>query len=306
MIAVTPLLHEIIPHGWTGMALLDPDGTMSSSTYGEHPGTVPLYRERLWQFMDDPSSPLSLWQSTFNAVGIGWTLHMQGRRWLDSSWYWEIEAPLDACWMLDAMIAFVQLTRPRSARPFAVDDVQRLDRLTPWLAHAFRRSSPGDSQTVVQESLGTVVAPVQSGQMILTSNGKLVFQTASLEYLLRRVLERESGSLMRYIPANDKLPAPVIELLQQIAGAANGTSNAPPRTQVSTAYGVVTLEAKWLMPANTIPADIAKDPKSCLIAVTIELREHALAYAARILPESGATPAQMKVGIQLALGKTKR
>jgi hypothetical protein len=43
MIAVTPLLHEIIPHGWTGMALLDPDGTMSSSTYGEHPGTVPLY-----------------------------------------------------------------------------------------------------------------------------------------------------------------------------------------------------------------------------------------------------------------------
>jgi hypothetical protein len=27
---------------------------------------------------------------------------------------------------------------PRSARPFTVDDVQRLDRLRPWLAHAFR------------------------------------------------------------------------------------------------------------------------------------------------------------------------
>jgi hypothetical protein len=100
---------------------------------------------------------------------------------------------------------------------------------------------------------------------------------------------------MRYFPANDKLSAPVIKFLQQIAGAANETSNTPPRTQVSTAYGVVTLEAKWLMPANTIPADVAKDPKSCLIAVTIELREHALAYAARILRESGATPAQMKV-----------
>jgi DNA-binding CsgD family transcriptional regulator len=110
---------------------------------------------------------------------------------------------------------------------------------------------------------------------------------------------------MRYFPANDKLPAPVIKLLQQIAGAANGTSNTPPGTQVSTAYGVVTLEAKWLMPANTIPTDVAKDPRSCLIAVTIELREHALAHAARILRESGATPAQMKVGIQLALGKTK-
>jgi DNA-binding NarL/FixJ family response regulator len=39
--------------------------------------------------------------------------------------------------------------------------------------------------------------------------------------------------------------------------------------------------------------------------VTIELREHAIAHAARVLRESGATPAQTKVGIQLALGKTK-
>jgi hypothetical protein len=59
------------------------------------------------------------------------------------------------------------------------------------------------------------------------------------------------------------------------------------------------------MPAAALPADIARDPKSCLIAVTIELREHALAHAARVLRESGATPAQLKVGIQLALGKTK-
>src|SRR4030081_1473649 len=34
-------------------------------------------------------------------------------------------------------------------------------------------------------------------------------------------------------------------------------------------------------------------------------RSHALAHAARVLRESGATPAQMKVGIQLALGQTK-
>jgi DNA-binding NarL/FixJ family response regulator len=39
--------------------------------------------------------------------------------------------------------------------------------------------------------------------------------------------------------------------------------------------------------------------------VTIDLREHAIAHAARMLRESGATPAQTKVGIQLALGKPK-
>ena len=56
---------------------------------------------------------------------------------------------------------------------------------------------------------------------------------------------------------------------------------------------------------GAIPEDIAKDPKSCLISVTIELREHPVAHPARVLRESGATPTQVKVGIQLALGKTK-
>ena len=75
--------------------------------------------------------------------------------------------------------------------------------------------------------------------------------------------------------------------------------------QLSTAYGVVTLEAKWLVPAGTLPEDVARDPKSCLIAVAIELHEHPIAHAARILRASGATPAQTKAGIRLALGKSK-
>jgi hypothetical protein len=74
---------------------------------------------------------------------------------------------------------------------------------------------------------------------------------------------------------------------------------------ISTAYGVLTLEAKWLVPAATLPADVARDPKSCLISVTIELHEYPIAHAARVLRESGATPTQTKVGIQLALGKPK-
>ena len=141
--------------------------------------------------------------------------------------------------------------------------------------------------------------------MILTSEAKLIFQTASLAYLLRAVLEGESADLTRYFPTHGGLPAPILKLLRQIVGAANGTSNEPPRMRLPTAYGVLTLEAKWLVPADAIPGDVAKDPKSCLIAVTIELREHAIAHAARMLRESGATPAQVKVGIQLPLGKTK-
>src|ERR1019366_2207423 len=58
----------------------------------------------------------------------------------------------------------------------------------------------------------------------------------------------------------------LLDLLRQITGAANGTSNAPPRMQVSTAYGVLTLEAKWLVPAGALPEKAAQDPKKCLLS----------------------------------------
>ncbi|MDQ6703910.1 MAG: hypothetical protein M3Z96_12910 [Pseudomonadota bacterium] len=309
MIAVVPVLHEIIPHGESRSALIAPDATMTKG-YSENPATEAVFRERYWRFMDDPSAPTSLWGPAFRAVGIGWTLHRQGGAYLESGYYREVEAPLDSCWMLDAMIgdagrtiAGINLTRPRSARPFTVDDVQRLDRLRPWLAHAFRRPLSGNAHQEDQAPISTAGAPVRSGQLILTADAKLVFQTSGLEFLLR-ILMGEPDNYTRYMPVRDQLPAPVLKLIRQITGAANGTSNTP-RLRISTAYGVLTLEAKWLVPAGTLPADAARDPKSCLVAVTLELHEHPIAYAARALRESGATPAQTKVGIQLALGKTK-
>jgi hypothetical protein len=123
MIAVTPLLHEIIPHGWTRLVLMEPDAMMGRG-YSENPEAAAVFRERMRRFMDDPTSPWSMWMPYIHAIGIGWTLHMQGRRWLDTGWYREVEAMLDACWLLDAMIgdagrplALIVLSRPRSASP---------------------------------------------------------------------------------------------------------------------------------------------------------------------------------------------
>jgi hypothetical protein len=305
MIAVTPLLQEIIPHGQTRIALLEPNAAWGS-IYCEHPGTVALFRGRLWKFSRWP-----LYMPLFRAIGMGWTLQIPGQNWFDSEWYREIEGPLDSCWILDAMIgdggrsiAFLGLTRPRSAKPFAVDDVQRLDGLRPWLAHAFRRHQTSGMRLEFCEPMDTAGAPVLSGQIIVTADAKIVFQTPSVEALLR-IVEGWSIDLIRRVPVRDKLPAPVLKLLKRLNGAVNGDCCTPPRIQISTAYGILTLEAKWLVPAGARPDDIAKDPKGCFIAVTIELREHALAHAARILRESGATPAQVKVGTALAMGKAK-
>jgi DNA-binding CsgD family transcriptional regulator len=182
------------------------------------------------------------------------------------------------------------------------DDVQKLDPLRPWLAHAFRRSLPESGPQEVRASV--TGRPVLSGQMVLTADAKVIYQTRDTRHLLayfdQRTIEARYRSSDPY-----RLPAPVLKLLQAIAGAANGTSNTPPRMRISTAYGVLTLEAKWLVPAGTLSADAARDPKSCLISVTIDLHEHPIAHAARVLRESGATPTQVKVGVQLVLGKPK-
>ncbi len=182
MIALTPVLHEIIPHGWTRWAFLGPDATVGNNYY-EHPGAVPLYSERLWQFMDGSSSIGANYLASYKATAIGWTLRLQGRGYLESGYCREIEAPLDACWVLDAMIAdggrtiaMVHLTRPRGARPFTVDDVRRLDRLRPWLAHALRRPASGDSRPKDQDPSGMAGAPVLSGETILTPDQRSSFR----------------------------------------------------------------------------------------------------------------------------------
>jgi DNA-binding CsgD family transcriptional regulator len=311
MVAVTPLMHEIIPHGAIRSMLFEPDACPYAA-YTENPETTPIWLAKAWRFVNDPTSPMHLYIPKFRAAGIGWTLHLQGRGWLDGGWYREVEAPTDSCWILDAMIgdagqtvAGTQLTRPRRAHQFTSDDVQRLDRLRPWLAHAFRRRPPIDTCQKHGSTAGSAGGPVLSGQLILTPDTNIVSQTRSIEQLFH-IIERRPADLTRYSPVRDSLPAPILRLLKHLNGSANGESYTPPRMQISSAYGVITLEAKWLVPADALPADIAQDPKGCLIAVTIELREHATAHAARILRESGATPAQLKVGLQLALGKTKR
>jgi hypothetical protein len=107
---------------------------------------------------------------------------MQGRGWFDTAWYREIEFPLDSCWYLDAKIGhcgrtigFVHLTRRRSARPFTVDDVQSLDRLRPWLAHAFR-TPLSDTPLMNGNMFGAAAAPLLIGQMIVTPASKIIFQ----------------------------------------------------------------------------------------------------------------------------------
>ena len=90
-IAVVPLLHEIIPHGWSGLALVAPDAP-TTAAISKFRKRAALYRERLWRFADDPSALGSLLVPAFRAVAIGWALALQGRGYLVSRYHREIGA----------------------------------------------------------------------------------------------------------------------------------------------------------------------------------------------------------------------
>jgi hypothetical protein len=89
MVAVAPLLHEIIPHGAIRM-LFEPDATVRAA-YAENPATTAIWLEHAWRFRNDRSSPMFLWIPGFRLVGISWILHLQSRGWLECGWYRDVE-----------------------------------------------------------------------------------------------------------------------------------------------------------------------------------------------------------------------
>jgi hypothetical protein len=91
-----------------------------------------------------------------------------------------------------------------------------------------------------------------SGQMIVTPDATIVYQTAGLEHLLR-MLAGDPGNYTRYMPAQDVVPDPIRKLLRQITGAANGSSNTPPHLRIVTAHGVLTLNAIGLSLRTQFP-----------------------------------------------------
>jgi hypothetical protein len=301
IMAITPLLHEIIAHRCTRFDVFALGETRRGLS--ERYEKTPLCRERHIRTLEEPGHA-QVWMAQRQAEGIVWILHPRGRDCLDSLSYCEIEAPLDRRRALSAMIgeggltyAALGLTRPRDAPPFKADDAKRLHLLRPWLATALRPESPGRAAEGNEERPGIAGPSVLSGQLIVTAGGDVVHQTRTAEHLLATLIGGGQPG-----PA---LPAPIKEIVERIVGAARGSLHEPPPTQVSSRCGVHTVDAKWLIPAGASPADVAKDPNGRLIAVSIELHEHPIAHAARILRASGATPAQVSAGIKLALGKTK-
>jgi DNA-binding CsgD family transcriptional regulator len=312
LIAIASGVRDVIPAGWTRIGIFDEHGAITSG-YAEHGDFPAIAVSRYPHFMEnDPGSIAALMIPAWRAAGIGWTLHRQNADYLQGGYYDEIERPLDACWLLDAFvhdgtrsIVGLTLSRPRGAKPFRSEDVVLLDSLRPWIAHAFRERI--DAAPVVENGHleQVAVSPLHKGTVVLDASGQVLFRTggaAQLFMMLSGAMEQIRRNHGRsYI----ETPAIVHRVVRDLVGATLGDGGVPPRARVKTAWGTIALEAVWLAPAGVSAADIVANRDGAQIAVNLELREHAIVHAARVLRLSGASPAQVRIGVLLAAGKSK-
>lgn len=308
LMAIAAGLRDLIPSEWTRIALHDQHGTVTSG-YAENGAFPALFAARFAQIAAaEPASIAALRIPAMRASGIGWTLHKQNADYLRSAYYNEFEREVDACWLLDAMvhdgtrsILGLMLSRPRSAKPFRDEDVLLLDRVRPWIAHAFReRGDVGDDR---DHAPG--LSPLHKAMVVANAAGEVLFRSAESEQLFMMLngtslqVGKHSGA---YAP---ETPSAVRRVVHDLIEGATSHTGAPPRVSIETAWGLICVEAVWLASHGVTARDVVANHGSVQIGVTIELREYAVPYVARVLRIKGASPGQVRIGVLLATGMTK-
>lgn len=308
MVAIAGALHEVIESEWNRIGLFDQSGRIGAG-YAEHPGCVPLMMDNIELFHGR-----DVWWSNNNpnwlARGSVGFLLESGRLegYAKSDIFNVIERPLGVRWMLDSIQPLetgklgVQLLRVRGDKAFGPEDARRLTALRPWIAHALRdrtMSATPPDRALDSRTL-SAVRPIQQATLVMDQQGSTLFRTEGAEYLISILggMQRELKSTP-FSRLHD-LPSPLRNVVRNLLSTARGQEGGVPLATVPTPWGAITVEASWLSPTAA-----AGEAATSLIAVNLVLREHAVAYAGRVLRATGATPAQVRVGVLLALGKRK-
>src|SRR5688500_20186900 len=102
--ALAAAVRDVIPAAWTRIGLYNEHGAVTCG-YAEHGDFPALAVARYPHFMDnEPSSIAALMLPAWKAAGVGWTLHRQNSDYFHTVYDDEIEKPLDALCLLNAMV----------------------------------------------------------------------------------------------------------------------------------------------------------------------------------------------------------
>jgi DNA-binding CsgD family transcriptional regulator len=194
--------------------------------------------------------------------------------------YHQLETPV---YHQGQVVGLLCLNRPRSQKPFSINDQRLCVRLTPYLAHALYTQHEDDTLYCAADA---------SGMMVMECQGRILFQCGTAKRLL----------LMASHPmAFGETPVPETDLMSQLAQLCRnlviifeGKAAAPPSWCYTNWRGRFLFRAYWLNNQNPEPGR--------LIGMTVEHWEPLVLKIMRIMQNFPLSPIQKEVALLLALG----
>jgi DNA-binding CsgD family transcriptional regulator len=294
--ALLEALHHIVPSLHNRMVWCDEQRTLTAQ-YCEAPELY-LYGKLFFENYDGrlPDFPGTAFILS-RPRGVGHYLPIvTTNRYFNGTYHNEIERPVGGHYFLDMAVAddggnlaAIILTREAHAKPYTRHELDTLDNLIPYVAHAIRGSPPrpNDNNGLGEgrSDLALLVADVDGGLLYATAKAQ---QWLSMAFFA----SARAGEISRKLSA--ELPMPVKSLCQSLSALTAGHAAPTPSFTVRNAWGLFRFSAALLRSQNPAP--------SSPIAITIEHREHRTVTLMRHMWSLGLSTAQKQVCLTLMKG----
>jgi DNA-binding CsgD family transcriptional regulator len=311
---ITRMLCAAIGADWARIGCFDSAGR-PFGWYADNADFVPRAYAMWDRLAAEPGSVPNVLTHAFWSGGVGRTLPIQGPDYPNSRSCAEFERPLHGGWVLDARlqhdghtIGGVTLCRPLKAPRFTQQDAARLAKLAANIGGSLGRQSRRGHLPVVSAAQGIAPRPHMTAEVLVDAAGAIRGQSANAAYLLMLAEGRlAAGSQKPAVAVPREMPGLLRPLLAQ--GMAAQAVGCPPSEIIRTCMGplratVTVVEGMPAPAAAGCEAAAAAGPAPLLL-LTLALHETAAAFGARALLERGVPPAQMRVGVLLAIGRQK-
>ena len=196
-----------------------------------------------------------------------------------------------------AMIGVISLARSQHQQPFDAEDIQQIRRLLPYIEHGLQARG---------EAVTDYVDSGQTGLVILTRNGSVVYLSDAARYLLFLATYGAVPVGQEHVSLAVTVPPVLRQLCANLDGIFRGWEAPPPSFSHTNGSGRFVFRTYWLQSPTTVrssPDTLAHLPSdNGLIGVLIEHQEPLRLQLHRKLQGWRLSSREQEVGLALAEG----
>ncbi|HRX62971.1 MAG TPA: LuxR C-terminal-related transcriptional regulator [Candidatus Competibacter sp.] len=252
-----------------------------------------------------------LYVKPFHARVLDWYNHHRvipdvrilDERFYHSDFYHVVFRPYNQHYRIQAVlksnglkVGGISLARSQHQRPFDAEEVQQLKRLLPYIEHGLQARG---------EAVTDYVDSGQTGLVILTRNGSVVYLSDAARYLLFLATYGAVPVGQEHVSLAVTVPPVLRQLCANLDGIFQGWEAPPPSFSHTNGSGRFVFRAYWLQPPTVhLGLDARAHPPSedGLMGVLIEHQEPLRLQLHRNLQGWRLSPREQEVGLALAEG----